>query len=332
MIIISDCLTQKIDEGCLKVANSLARRIKEADPGSVLVSYGKKTDSSDIHLDLNRFFINRSLKKVIKDKNETVLYIPFASNTLGSAVRLYVMSKMTKKLKVVFCLRYQMDRRTTGLLRRSGAEILALSKESYDYYLEKIGNARYIKTGVDTAKFCPASAEKKAELRKKYGISPDKKVILHVGHLKEGRNVEKMLNIPDEYQVVLVVSSVTEKNPGLQSKLEEKGNIMIIDRYIENIQEVYQMSDIYFFPVTEVENCIDVPLSVLEAASCNIPIVTTPYGEVKELIGNDGFYELKSFESDDLRKLFDTVLSGKFEDIRKTAIEYDWNRSVREII
>lgn len=30
MVVLSDCLTNKIDEGCLKVANSLAKKIKES--------------------------------------------------------------------------------------------------------------------------------------------------------------------------------------------------------------------------------------------------------------------------------------------------------------
>lgn len=29
MIVLSDCLTNKIDEGCLKVANSLTKRLKK---------------------------------------------------------------------------------------------------------------------------------------------------------------------------------------------------------------------------------------------------------------------------------------------------------------
>ena len=332
MIIISDCLTEKTDEGCIKVANLLARRIKKANPGTVLVSYGKETDKSDVHLNLNRLFVSRELKKVISDKQEPVLYIPFASNTLGSAVRLYVLSKMTKKLKTVFCLRYQMNGMTKALLKRSRAEVLALSKESYEYYSKTVGNVKYLKTGVDTEKFKPVSAAEKAALRQKYGIDQDKKVILHVGHLKEGRNVDKLLNIPDEYHVVLVVSSVTEKNPELHRRLSEKSNITIIDRYIENIEEVYQMSDIYFFPVTESENCIDIPLSVMEAASCNIPVATTPYGEIKELIDKNGFYRIDSFESARLDALFKTVLAAGECNIREAVLDYDWNGSLKTVL
>ena len=332
MIIISDCFSEKIDEGCLKVANSLARRIKEKDPDTILLSYGRESDKSDIHIKLNKFFINRQLKKLIREKNDKVLYVPFASNTFGSAVRLFVLSKMTKDLKTVFCLRYPMDSKTTVLLKRSGAEILALSKESYNYYKKTVGNVRYIKTGVDTEKFRSVSLDKKNDLRKKYNIDVNKKVILHVGHLKSGRNVDKLLNIPDDYQILLVVSSVTEKESDLRKKLSEKANITIIDQYIENIEEVYQMSDIYFFPVTESENCIDIPLSVMEAASCNIPVATTPYGEIKELIDKKGFYRIDSFETNSLGSLFTDILESGECDVRKWILDYDWDRSIETIL
>ncbi len=333
MIIISDCLTEKTDEGCIKVANSLAYKIKKADPKSVLISYGPKNCKSDVHLKLNKCFLNWNLWKLIADKKDTVLFIPFASNTFGSAVRLYVLSKRTKNLKVIFCLRHSMNRITINLLMRSGAEILALSKESYDYYNNLVNRVKYIKTGVDTEKFCPVTLEEKNRLRIKYNIDPAKKVVLHVGHMKDGRNVNKLLNIPEDYQVLLVVSSVTEKDAALEKKLSYKSNITIISDYIANIEELYQLSDLYFFPVTEAANCIDIPLSVLEAASCNIPVATTPYGEIKELIDKKGFYRIESFESSALDSLFSTILSSSKEcDIRKWVLEYDWEESLMKIL
>ena len=39
MIVLSDCLTNKIDEGCLKVANSLTKRLKKADASTMVISF-----------------------------------------------------------------------------------------------------------------------------------------------------------------------------------------------------------------------------------------------------------------------------------------------------
>ena len=73
---------------------------------------------------------------------------------------------------------------------------------------------------------------------------------------------------------------------------------MIIDRFVENIEEVYQLSDVYIFPVKEEMNAIDIPLSVLEAASCNLQIVTTDYGELKVFKGEDGFFYTNDFNKE----------------------------------
>ena len=81
MIVLSDCLTNKIDEGCLKVANSLTKRLKKADASTMVISFERKPDYSDIHMSLNKFFLNKRLCEIMHQKKEPVLYIPFASNT-----------------------------------------------------------------------------------------------------------------------------------------------------------------------------------------------------------------------------------------------------------
>lgn len=335
MVIVSDCLTEKIDEGCLKVSNSLTRKIKQAKPNTIIISYDRKPKKSDIHLKLNKLFLNIKLFSIINKDNDTTLYIPFASNTKASALRLWILSLFTKSnLKVIFVLRFPMDKITKTLLKQSKAQIIALSKESYEFYNSEVGNSLYLKTGIDTNKFVPVDDMKKQEIRKKYNVQDGKRVLLHVGHLKNGRNIDKLYNVSDKYHVFLVVSSVTEneKDSTLRKKLMSRPSTTIIDSYIENIEEVYQMSDVYVFPVQESENCIDVPLSVLEAASCNIPVVTSDYGELKEFIGKGGFKFIDKFDKKTLNNAIDEMSEYKNCNTRESVLEYDWNQSISKII
>lgn len=335
MIILSDCLTEKVDEGCLKVANSLTKRIKSAYPATTVISYERRPKQSDLHMKLNKLFLNYSLLSLINKRKESVLYIPFASNTKASAIRTWILSCVAKRgLKVIFVLRFPMDKITKLFLRMSKAEIIALSKESYQFYKQEIGsNTTYLKTGIDTIQFTPVSKEKREILREKYNVSPGQKVLLHVGHLKNGRNVDKLLNVDEKYHVFLVVSSVTEseKDAELREKLMARSNTTIIDDYLEHIEEIYQIADVYFFPVQESENCIDVPLSVLEAAACNLPIVTTDYGELKAFKGEEGFCFISTFDAETINEAINRMSECQECNNRRVVLEYDWDTSIKHL-
>ena len=335
MVVLSDCLTNKIDEGCLKVANSLAKRLKKAEPNTTIVSFSRRSDDSDNYMSLNKFFLNKELWELLNRKKEPILYIPFASNTTASCLRTFILSLLSKrKTAVLFVLRFHMNPLGKILLKASGAKVIALSQESYQFYKKIVGKrAFYLKTGIDTDKFTPVNQEKKQILREKYYIPEEKKVVLHVGHLKGSRNVDKLVGIDERYHIILVVSSVTEaeKDASIRTMLEIRGNITIIDTYLRNVQEVYQLADVYLFPVQEIENCIDIPLSVLEAASCNLPIVTTEYGELASFIGQEGFLFTADLSSNSLNEALETMISKAEINNRQAVLEYDWRHSVDKL-
>lgn len=246
-------------------------------------------------------------------------------------LRTFILSlAVSKGLSVIFALRFPMNKMTKVLLKMSGAEIIALSRESYDFYKKEIGNAVYLKTGIDTKQFVPVNKAEKIRLRKKYAVAEGKKVLLHIGHLKDGRNIDKLLKISSDYHVFLVVSSATEseKDVILRTKLKERPNTTIIESYLEHVEEVYQMADVYLFPVQKEENCIDIPLSVLEAAACNIPIVTTDYGELKEFRREHGFYFISSLNDKELNSAIDKMAEMKNCNNRQAVLKYDWDNAV----
>lgn len=336
MIILSDCLSDVADEGGVKVAVNLAKRIKEQIIDSTIISYQRESKYSDLHLKLNKFFLNGILFDVIAKKNENILYIPFASNTMASAFRALVLSCFSKgKVYTLFVLRHPMTKITKIFLELSKVNIIVLSMESYEFYGNKVNNrVMYLKTGIDTTKFLPVTAEKKSQIRKKYKVKPNKKVLLHVGHLNVGRNIEVLLNVSTKYHIFLVISSLTKDNTDkkFREKFEEKKNITIIDTFCSEIEEFYQMADVYIFPVLQEENCIDVPLSVLEAASCNIPIVCTSYGELKNFYNEPGFCFIDNFESQNLNEQIDRMVECKVNHNREAVMEYNWTNSVERLV
>lgn len=90
------------------------------------------------------------------------------------------------------------------------------------------------------------------------------------------------------------------------------------------------MSDLYFFPVKEDGHCIDVPLSCLEAASCDLPVITTDFGEMKEFTGKLGFYRINDFDENGLNGLIEYVLRSEPYSTRKSVLQYDWDNCISD--
>lgn len=332
MLILSNCLSKTTDEGCLKISNSLIKKIKNCVEDTYVVSYERHTEISDRHLKLNKFLLSPQLASIIKKRKQKVLYFPFPAKPISTAIRIFVLSLMSKfGLDVVITMQTKIGIIPRILLKFSRAKLIFLSADSFNRFsLILSGNRiQYIKTGVDTKKFVPIPSGQTDMIKEKYGLESTRPIVLHVGHLNQGRNVVQLEKISDKFQVVLVVSTLTknEQDQELRYSLESCG-IKIIDEYIPKIEEIYQMADVYFFPVVEYGKCIDVPLSCLEAAACNKPVVTTDYGEMKEFIGEDGFFFIDSFDKDSLIEKIQSAIDLKQINTRQAVLEYDWDNSI----
>ena len=175
------------------------------------------------------------------------------------------------------------------------------------YESESLCNSMGIKThflpnGVDISKFVPVSNEDKLALREKYGIDKSKFVILHVGHLTKDRRLLPLCQLNDsDNQALIIGSSYFRTNQDVVAMLRRSG-CLVWQTYFENIWEIYQLADCYVFP-TPKNKAILQPLSILEAMSCNLPVVSSrldglsriyPSGEVKGLFYVDKISELGS--------------------------------------
>lgn len=336
MLILSNCLTQIADEGGLKLAGSLVKRIKKADAETTVVTYDRESPLSDYHLSVNKFMLNRKLISLIRRNKGSLLYIPFPAKSLPMALRIWIVSLFAgKRMKVMLIRQYPLDTVSRLLLRASKAELIVFSAEAKEFYETVVNNiVTYLKTGVDIHKYAPVPAETARKLKTAYGFDPDRPVVLHVGHMKEGRNVRQLMKLDKCYQIVLVISSLSKErqDSALRAELEQCGNIRIIDTYLPNIEELYQLSDVYFFPVMQRGHCIDVPLSCMEAAACNKPVVTTSYGEMRQLIGKPGFFAIDDFEEKALNACVAAALSAGAVDTRSSVLAYNWDLAVDALV
>jgi hypothetical protein len=109
-------------------------------------------------------------------------------------------------------------------------------------------------------------------------------VLLHVGHLQSGRNLqalEPLASRPATTVIVVGSSRTGRESNTLVQRLSEHG-IRVLAGFQPAIEELYRLADCYVFPVTSPDEAIGLPLSVLEALASGVPVVCTPFGALPE--------------------------------------------------
>ncbi|MFP4118323.1 MAG: glycosyltransferase family 4 protein [Candidatus Woesearchaeota archaeon] len=190
--------------------------------------------------------------------------------------------------------------------------------------------------GVDASRFVPP--ESKIEAKKAIGISPSSKVVGYCGRLAHEKDLQTLVrafqrqrNVHEDLQLLIVGGGLEELHNRF-SKI--KGVILTGPK--DNVVQYYQAMDIYAIPsLTETTS-----LSTLEAMSCEVPVISTPVGEMKNYIksNKNGFLFTKG-DSFELSKHIQTLLEddkcrnklGK--NARLTVLEkYSWESSAMKIV
>lgn len=151
--------------------------------------------------------------------------------------------------------------------------------------------------GLNTDKFKPVDRVTAESIKKKYGFSTEKPLVVHVGHASEGRGVEDLALLDGEKFLKLFVDSGIFDNPA-QAELLENSGVTIIRGFLEHVEEVYQMADAYLFPTKSGDYVISVPLSVMEALSCGTPAVSYQSMKVSQSINGIAEGALCEIESE----------------------------------
>lgn len=210
--------------------------------------------------------------------------------------------------------------------------ILVQSGQSEKMFTELGCSTRFMPSGVDTEKFIRVSHTTKKELRQKYDIDERKFVILHIGSIKKWRNVGLLKKLQKGNNQVLIIGSIsTGRDNGLCQELQKEG-CLVWTGYAENIEEVYALSDCYVFPtMADKIGSIEMPLSVLEAMSCNLPVISTRFGALANVFEEcDGLIFAKN--ADDFCQGIERIKDGNIEiETRKQVLAYSWENVAKRL-
>jgi glycosyltransferase involved in cell wall biosynthesis len=200
--------------------------------------------------------------------------------------------------------------------------ILTLSLLDENKFNDSGCKTQFFPLGIDTSKFVPFSQEIKYKLRQKYSIDKDDYVLLHIGSIHKERGLSILEHLGDNNRIIVVGSTSTGVEPLLKKDLENSGCLVWI-RYFEKIEEIYNLADCYVFPVKDSTGSIALPLSVLEAMSCNLPVITTRFGALPRLFEKgEGLYFADSPE--DFIERLQEIKQGIKINTREKVLHYSW--------
>lgn len=304
--VFSERLRAPYDEGIKKLAVHLSEALSAKHKVLVLTSGGHEDAKYGIrNMDVNRALLSTSLRAAIRRfQPEAIVYVPTACATLFSFARARVLHCYARNARTAlvtlqprpytavgaFCIRHLVAPRRGHL---APEWVLAQSTRTRNV-LRGLGcRARLLPPAVDAARFRPASLAEKGELRARYGVPPSATVVTQVGHLTSERNLDHFLAFQSSrnYDTVVVASTSTPQDAQIKEAFRAAGT-MVIDTYVPNIEDIYRLSDLYLFLADSDTAAIELPLSVLEAMACNLLVVSTPFGGLRDFFpaGQGLFY------------------------------------------
>ncbi|VAW50096.1 hypothetical protein MNBD_GAMMA06-58 [hydrothermal vent metagenome] len=277
--------------------------------------------------------VPRILLSFFIKRPNVVVYIPKQSLTFFSLLKAFTLKLFIgKKLRTVGLQKRSITGGKKQLVQKiNPGKTFALSHSMKKELAALNIDAEVIFTGIETSKFIPV--ENKSSLREKYNIPKDKIIILHVGHIKASRNLELLIDINKKFkhcQSVVVGSTATQQEQDVHKKCLE-ADVIVINQTIDSIEEVYALADIYCFPVKVDNGAMETPLSVLEAMSTNLPVITTNFGQLTELFQQDGDYKYIDNINDIDEKMIDELTTGNCHNREKVS-EFTWQATTTKIL
>jgi teichuronic acid biosynthesis glycosyltransferase TuaC len=201
------------------------------------------------------------------------------------------------------------QRRLSHLINPLTDKIIAVSEDTKK--VGRLGDAVVIPSGIDFEEFKPADQQ---EARRALGLPMDKKLVLWAGnHLRP----EKRFDIIQE-----AITLLKERMP--QAEL-----VLVSDKPPSSIPAYMNACDVLFL-VSDKEGS---PNVVKEAMACNLPVVSTPTGDVRDLIGDtEGCYLCSQDPEDVAQKLELALQWGKRTDGREKVRHIEMGAMSRRII
>jgi glycosyltransferase involved in cell wall biosynthesis len=283
ILIVSERLSKDFDDGIKNIALNLLLELREKNEVKGMSEWADIPEMNIKKVVTNRWYSSTSVRDYLRDfKPDLVIYVPWTSATIRSLIRLRMMKFWSGGAKTAIVATQPMpypalQKAAISFIKPDIA--LAMSQDTLSI-LRGVGiKSRMLRAGVNPDKFFPRTSKERVELRDNFRIPQDVFLVTHVGHLKKERfSIEVLGEIAklENTWMMVVGSPHTPAEEGYIRHAEELG-IHIYRGYLDDVSQIYRMSDLYLFPVSDPFACVGIPLSIIEALSCSCPVVSTDF-------------------------------------------------------
>jgi len=191
--------------------------------------------------------------------------------------------------------------------------------------------------GVDAKKFLPVDTEQKTALREQLNLFPEDIIIGYHGRISREKDLITLLRAFSRLQLsnrnikLLIVGDGLES---IKRQLLSRSNVILTGAKNNPIPYL-QIMDIYVMPSLTETTC----LSVLEAMSCGLPVVSTEVGFIKSYIRNgyNGLFFEKQNHYPLTKNIQRLINDAKLRETlgsnaRRTVTEkFSWDKTAQEI-
>lgn len=280
----------------------------------------------------NLIYLPRIILQRFKFNPEVCIYMPQASLTFSSYIKIAMLNFFYRnKLVIIGTQKRSISSWQSSLIKRlSPPRFFVMSNTMANDMAELDIKSQILNIGIDLNKYKPA--DNISKLYDKYNLPDDKKILLHVGHIRESRNIKWLIDVQNELedvQVVIVGSTSTSSEDELYKELIES-KIIVIRDYLPDVSELYQLADYYCFPVILNNAAMEIPLSVLESMATNIPVLTTRFGRLPELFPEEDNYYRYIEKASDIISQIEAGFGNECNN-REKMKDFTWQATAEKI-
>ncbi len=254
---------------------------------------------------------------------DLVIYVPSPRPMLSTFYRGFTLRRAAPDANhVMFPLVPLMEtRHPAALLRRLYPGLILVSSYRSLLSLSRLSlDGEVVPFGVDPTCYRPATDDERSEVRKRHGIDENTFVFL-LGSKSHADAREVIAALGDDIKIV--------DGPHQRSVDSPSGRRRRRTSKTEDPREWYTLADCFVFADKDVNQSIEIPMGVVEALACGVPVLTTPFGGLRDffLEGVDLYYW------DSVEQLADTArrLREGYPAHVRSVDEFSWQNVVRQI-